>query len=547
MEVKWRTQESGEEHKISLKAGQCIFMVGANGSGKSAFLQKIISENSSEKIERISAHTQTWLNKGINISGNEDTQRQNIDNYKSNIDSNEKNQESRWRDLSGDQKMRKVLTELLLKKRICDLDFQTRLKNGEILSESEREQPFVQLNALLSRGGFPVSLETDPDNIQINVRHINSDEIYSIEQMSDGERRAVFIASTVLVAEEGTVLLIDEPEQHLHPAITVPFLSGLVEQRKDCIFIFSTHDTALPTAIPNAGVLIFQLCNWLTKNFPGTFNVKFLAPNVDLSEDLKRDILGERKKILYVEGEENSLDFQLYKVLFPNFSIKPKGSHHNVEYAVNGLRKTQSSHYVEAFGLVDKDFRFEGQVNKLVEKGIAVLKVSAVESLYYCPDSFEAVARQKQNKKAEDIIKKVKNIIFECLENNGDMAKEMAARRSTELIKNDLQSQMVDWKSVMDSNYSEFLPMALDNPYRDELTQFNELIEKKKLDELFNRYPLHQIQVNGADISRKIANTLGFRTKDEYEKMLISLIQDDQDLALKLKRRIEMPQAMRDA
>ena len=557
MEVKWKIQESGEERTILLEAGQCLFIVGANGSGKSAFLQEIISENPPEKIERISAHTQTCLNdrneqgtitdssSGIRISTDIKRNNQEIANFKEEIANSEKIRESRYRDYLGDQKMKRVLTELLFRHWKCDSDFQRRLRSGGTSPEIERERPVAQLNELLSYGKFSFSLETALDNREIYVRHIISNERYGIEQLSDGERRAVLIASTVLLAEEGTLLMIDEPEQHLHPAITVPFFSGLIEQRKDCKFIFSTHDTVLSAAIPNAGVLIFQLCNWLTKDFPGDFDVRFLAPNIDIPEDLKRDILGEREKILYVEGEENSLDFRLYKVLFPNFSLKPKGSHHNVEQAVNGLRKTQSSHYVEAFGLIDKDFRFESQVNKLVEKGIAVLKVFAVESLYYCPDSFEVVARHKGDEKADDIIKKIKKIIFECLENNEDVAKEMAARRSTELIKNDPKLQKMDWKSFMANEYRDFWSIAFRNPYLNELTQFNELVKTKKLDELFDRYPLHQIQMNGADIPRKIANALGFRTKDEYEKMLIALIQNNQDnLALRLKQRIEMPQAM---
>ena len=375
MELKWKDQKSSKEFTRSLEAGQCIFMVGANGSGKSAFLQKIVSENSSEKIERISAHTQTWLNGGISITGNVDSDRQTIAGHKSHIDSYEKNRESRWRDLSRDRKLTRVLTELIFKKRAYDLDFEKRINNGEIPSERpESERPFTQLDELLRHGGFPISLETDPDNIRINVRHRNSTnaEPYGIEQMSDGERRAVLIASTVLVAEERTVLLIDEPEQHLHPAITVPFFSELIEQRRDCIFIFSTHDITLPLAIPNAGVLCFQKYNWMVKNFVDTFNIDILDKSDNLPEDLKQDILGARDKILFVEGEENSLDLKIYSALFPNFrgSIKPKGNYHDVERSVNGLKKTESLHYVKAFGLVDRDFRHDGSINTLVKKGV---------------------------------------------------------------------------------------------------------------------------------------------------------------------------------
>ena len=71
---------------------------------------------------------------------------------------------------------------------------------------------------------------------------------FGIEQMSDGERNAMIMASQVITAERGCVLLIDEPERHFHRAIIVPFLKALFKHREDCVFIISTHEVALPAA-----------------------------------------------------------------------------------------------------------------------------------------------------------------------------------------------------------------------------------------------------------------------------------------------------------
>ena len=44
-----------------------------------------------------------------------------------------------------------------------------------------------------------------------------------------------------------------------------------------------------------------------------------------LTEETKRAIIGSRKRILYVEGDSNSLDIQLYEVLFPDLDRYSKG------------------------------------------------------------------------------------------------------------------------------------------------------------------------------------------------------------------------------
>ena len=42
---------------------------------------------------------------------------------------------------------------------------------------------------------------------------------YSIAQQSDGERSALLLAVEVLTADKGALILIDEPERHLHRSI----------------------------------------------------------------------------------------------------------------------------------------------------------------------------------------------------------------------------------------------------------------------------------------------------------------------------------------
>ena len=143
--------------------------------------------------------------------------------------------------------------------------------------------------------------------------------------MSDGERNAMIIAGHVITAEAGTVFLIDEPDRHLHRAITQPFSSALFDLRKeDCIFIIATHDIGLPTVNADARVLMLRSCQWNSSRCI-SWDAAVMEPNSQLSEDLKlseelkHDILGSRKKMLFVEGSSDSLDLNIMKYYFRIF------------------------------------------------------------------------------------------------------------------------------------------------------------------------------------------------------------------------------------
>lgn len=66
---------------------------------------------------------------------------------------------------------------------------------------------------------------------------------YSANQMSDGERAVLYLASQVLVAPDNKTLIIDEPELHLHNSIMNILWEQLENYRQDCLFIYITHDT----------------------------------------------------------------------------------------------------------------------------------------------------------------------------------------------------------------------------------------------------------------------------------------------------------------
>lgn len=516
--------------------GDQLFLVGANGSGKSALIQRFASILPREQVKRITAHRQTWLNSG-SIDFTQELRRQ----YQQNQLNYNSQPDSRWRDFGGAQDLSAILFDLVAKENIRARSIARHVDNREIQQAEEisRESssPFDQINDLLSRATLTVTIE-NPDDRELLARHPHSGP-FSIAKMSDGERNAMIIASQVITAEPGTLFLIDEPERHLHRSIIEPFFSELFALRPDCTFIISTHEIALPVANPEARVLMLRSCRWAGDHCEA-WDVEVLEPNTQLPEDLKLAILGSRKRILFVEGNSNSLDFPLYSALFPNLSVVPKGSCEEVQKAVFGIRESQDMHdfHVEALGLIDRDNRSDKDVEKLAKKGVFALKVWEVESLYYCSDAIAAVACRQAESVGDDsneFIKSAKQKAIDSLKRPKERTDErMAARRYERQIHEQFLSKIPNWKSIMGSqNPDQPITVTVDSSYSEELNLFKKLVDDGEWDQLVARYPL--CDTGAFEI---IAKVLKCQDHGDYERMVIVQIQKNEGLAKALKDRI---------
>ena len=519
---------SHQDVRINIKDNTRLFIVGPNGSGKSALMQHI-AVSVSDKIRRITAHRKTWMESStIDITSQA---RRQIDDQSTNQD---RDVELRWKDKNSQTQIISVLFDLVANdndqaRRIAQ---HVRANNTKSAERIANEEPsiFDQINRLLALAGLTVEIENSRGE-ELLARRTDTIQQYSLAQMSDGERNAVILAANVLTVDPGTILLIDEPERHLHRAVIEPFLTALFAQRTDCPFIVATHDIALPIANPNASVLIVSSCQW-NGNEPSSWDAKLLPENTDLPEDIKRAVLGSRKKILFVEGDSQSLDITLYGVLFPGLSVHPVGGCDDVIKAVDGLRNSAGLHDVEAFGLIDGDNREPKEKERLARRNIFSLKAYSVESVYYCSDAIDAIAyRQAESlgSDANQMIKDATTAALNTLRQSG-LADRMAARYCDRKVREYIQSQMPDWKSIPDN---ATISLEVGDWYRNELAHFDNLLSNEDLATLIERYPIRDSEVPGS-----IVGALQLKNIKQYEAMLIARAQADTNLADKLRQRI---------
>ena len=541
-EIHWEIPRiSDAPIQLTVNNGDQLFIVGANGSGKSSLMQRLTVDAGDKKIKRITAHRQTWFD-----SGNIDFTPAARQEYDRETPRYNTLSEALWRDLRAESNLSALLFDLVAKNNAINESIAQHIRNkddNQANKESDKSpSPFNQINEMLARGKLSVALHKTIDQ-NLLASHPQGDS-FGIEKMSDGERSAMIIAAHVITAESGTVFLIDEPERHLHRSIIRPFLSALFTLRSgDCAFIIATHEIALPVATPEARVLMLRSCQW-SNDKTTAWDAKLLEPNSELPPELKLAILGSRKRILFVEGQPGSLDFSLYEALFPTLSVNPIGSCEEVQKAVLGLRGSQEIDDAEVFGLIDRDNRENKDIEKLAEKGIFALKVYSVEALYYCSDAIDAVARQQAASRGIDangLVKSAKQQVIGELTDQ-ELAERMAARRCERQIQKLALSNIPNWKSIKATPAQPIFVPIDPQVYLEELNYFNELVKEAEIDQLIARYPLRDSRV-----FEIIATTLKCQNQEDYQHMVVVQIENDKELASKLKSRIDAPPEILDS
>ena len=173
----------------------------------------------------------------------------------------------------------------------------------------------MTLSGLLTNANLPFEFSVDGNGTIVATK--SGSNTFSTAEMSDGERNALLLAAEVLTVPSDTLILIDEPEQHLHRSIVSPLLSGLFSKRPDCIFVVSTHELTLPLGNPASKVLLVRSCVY-EAGTAVSWDVDLVNSPIETDEDLKTDVLGARRTVVFVEGEKNSLDMPLYSLMFPS-------------------------------------------------------------------------------------------------------------------------------------------------------------------------------------------------------------------------------------
>lgn len=396
--------------EISVKAGSSVVFVGANGGGKTR-LAVHIEETLSLKAHRISAHRALTLNPSVAKIGEQEALSR-LRTGAASADATAKHRAgNRWQGKAAVSLLNDF--DFLLQVLFADQankSLETHKKvRADDFSPAEPTK-FEQLTEIWERLLPHRQLHINGDNIQVASPGL--DTPYAASEMSDGERAIFYLIGQTLVAADELLLIIDEPELHVHSSIMAKLWDELEATRQDCAFVFITHDLGF-AATRTAQKLV--ICDY--DPMP-RWSIEWVPDDTGFDEEVTTLILGSRQPILFVEGTDTSLDPAIYRCCFPDWTVTPRGSCEEVIHSVVTMRRNKAFTRVTCSGIVDADDYQAEEVAHLADLGVAVLPVSEIENIILLPAVSRAIAESEGYESAdlETRLNELKKAIFESLD-----------------------------------------------------------------------------------------------------------------------------------
>ncbi len=514
---------NNEQVQITISSGQFVFLLGANGTGKSTLMHNFANQHIGH-VRRITAHRQVWFQSDtvdITPQGRLQTEQQ--------ITNSDRNAQSRWKDDYAAQRSQATIFDLIDSDNIDARNIANALRSGD-LSEAQDlaniQAPISKMNDILQISNLNFQIEI-AEGSKLKASR-DGHQPYSIAELSDGERNALLIIANVLTAPENTLILLDEPERHLHRSIVSPLLSTLLAYRDDCAFVISTHDVSLPLDQPKCGSLLVREYNhnpqyWLTDYIEAVEN---------MDEETASAVLGSRRIIIFTEGLPSSLDLQVYQILFPLASIRPVGSCVEVERIVKGIRASEENHWINAFGIIDRDNRSDEECERLQTEGIIPLNQYSVESLYYHPETIRSVLNRVAEVNGIDVDAAFTEMTEGVVNGFREHQDRMAARLVERRVKDNLLLRAPNWNEILHGNTE--INYSSSSILEDEKQHIRSLIDNNDIVGLISRYPVRETPA-----LESVARTLGFQSKDAYEQSVRKMLCDIEDARLAMLSLVE--------
>lgn len=380
------THNNDKPVEITIEQGTSAVFVGANGSGKTR-LAVHIETAVGERVHRISAHRALALNPGVPKIKESEALKGLRYGYANDNAVLSHRSGNRW---SGGKLAVALLNDfdflvqaLFAEQSRVALVTHDNARAG--ITHVAKATKFERLKAIWEHLLPHRELVISGDDIQ--VRAPDGIDLYSAADMSDGERAIFYLIGQTLQAAENSLLVIDEPELHVHRSIMNKLWDQLENARPDCALVFITHDLEFAASRIGQKYVIRDYAS-----VPPQWTVEPVPEDTGFSEELTTLLLGSRRPILFVEGDLWGLDKAVYRCAYPHWTVVPRGSCKDVVHAVTTMRANAAFTRIQCAGIVDSDDYDAADTASLQRLGVAVLPVSEIENLFLLPEISRQIA-----------------------------------------------------------------------------------------------------------------------------------------------------------
>jgi ABC-type cobalamin/Fe3+-siderophores transport system ATPase subunit len=518
-----------DNSQISIET-KCIVVIGANGSGKTRFGSDI-EKRFNQKTHRISAQKSLSMPKEVSPKSKFRAEQEFLYGYyeESTTDNIIYKIGQRWGQnpntyLLNDYE--KLMVLLHTEEYEESINFKESYSPGQATIK-----PVTKLDRVKQIWEYVLphrKLQIKAGSIETSSSS-NTSEIYNAAEMSDGERVVFYLIGEVISAPTNSIIIIDEPEMHIHKSITKKLWDKIEQERTDCTFIYLTHDIDFASSRQNATRI------W-AKSFNGSkWDYEILEENDKFPEQVYYEILGSRKPILFIEGDESSIDYKLLQLIFDDYTTKPLGGCQKVIETTKSFNEHNGFHHISSFGLIDRDRRTEEEIAHLNCPEIWIAGVAEIENFLL----IEEVVREVATNMMKDA-----NLVFEAVKSNVisffDSQKEKQAlehslARAERILKNTTDNKAVKTIDDLENELTQFfITFKIKDIYTEVLNYFQELIDNKNYNEILKIFNNKGLVHNSQVIALCDLNT----KNDAYLNYIIGILKLNNEKATRIKQAI---------
>lgn len=353
---------------------------------------------------------------------------------------------------------------------------------------------------------------------------------YNASEMSDGERVVFYLIGEAVCVPANSILIIDEPEMHIHKSL-IKTLFDLIEiERPDCAFIYLTHDIDFAFTRHNATKI------W-AKTYEGNdvWDYDILNEEMPIPEQLYLEVLGSRKPVIFLEGDNSSIDYEIYEQVYSEYTLKPLGSCEKVIHSVKSFNEQNGFHHINSYGIIDRDRRLPIEITKLNDKNVWVLDVAEVENLFILENIVKLIATH-MGKDADAVFNEVKNNILSFFENQ---LEAQIILHYKEVFKRELYNlSNFTSKNISDSIVEiDNLYALIDkqNLYANIKSEFETVLKNKDYNAILRLFNLK----NALIPQSKVCELTGIKNKEEYRRLILTLLKKKDATSELIKVEIE--------
>ncbi|MGF7038503.1 DUF4435 domain-containing protein [Mucilaginibacter lappiensis] len=343
---------------------------------------------------------------------------------------------------------------------------------------------------------------------------------YNASEMSDGERVIFYLIGEVVSVPQNALVIIDEPEMHIHKAVTKHLWDEIELERPDCTFIYLTHDIDFASSRQNSDKI------WMKSYNNNVWDYEILPDNTPLPEQLYLDILGSRQPVLFIEGELSSIDYKLLPAVFPDMNIKPLGACSKVIDTTKSFNDQNAFHHIQSFGLIDRDRRTDNEISRIKDPNIWVAEVAEIENFLLLENIVKTVAACMR-KNPEDVFNQVKSDVIRFF--RSEIIQQAIAHtisRIERIFKNATSHKGINDFTGLDKALTDFWDnQNFKKIFDDLLAEFTQLANTENYEEI-----LRIFNNKGLIPNSNVATLCDLSNKNNaYLNYIISLLKENND------------------